>query len=850
MVRLKTAASFGLALWLSGHIGSVIADCSNKETLTITEVTQVSSLAASCPTYTGDLHLINVTETINMTGVKTLIGEIKYNNDFPDDYVTFYSSTLKNVTGSLLMYGAGEKTTKAPGDLNITLPALRSIGGLAAYWGWGDVSINTDPKLNILSGLKINSGGSQSSAGNLYFNVTSAWRIDVSGVEFQATGGALFKSSAQRVTSGIGIWGSSGLERVVLDNLKFVNYTVSITSNPDLDYISLSLPEVGLLRATENGRDTHLSVPNLKKLGGRSDPGTYTSGGDAGGIFRDLVNASLPLLTEVHGDEVDWFKGKLNFTSNFFSELSLPSLKTANCTLGIDENIALNDFSIPRLNYVKDLQIHDNPRLLNFTANLLKKADNINMTGPFTNVEFFGLEVITGDFYLAGDKTMDCSWFDEHFLNDIVQGSYKCVGNHTKPATERKPSTPTDEADLRDKESEQGGSSSSGNEEGSGSRSDSGLSTGAKAGIGAGVGVAGLILLGLGAGFLIGKKTKRSPGAIAHTSDSGYQKAELDGDVKPSGGVKEAHSVEASEMQDTERITSQLEDFGQETMVSSPYQPLRSSNGQIRLLILHPAFQHDAPIRCLLEPAFLSSNPDFEALSYTWGGPGNSCNISLGNHDFLVEDNAAAALRRLRWKMKKRVLWIDAICINQADVDEKNEQVPLMQKIYGQAQNVLVWLGEPTDGSILGMRLLQNRMASVGWHQWKIDQTYGKPTLPFFKSVNSSIAMMHRSRLIQEQINGEVREFLDRPWWRRTWIIQEVVLAKNIQIICGDEVVTWDTVASLLKRLRMTQAEVQVFGVKLSDRNVFPDRMYNLISGYHQKWHSTAGRLELLDVLY
>jgi hypothetical protein len=50
---------------------------------------------------------------------------------------------------------------------------------------------------------------------------------------------------------------------------------------------------------------------------------------------------------------------------------------------------------------------------------------------------------------------------------------------------------------------------------------------------------------------LIGKKTKRSPGAIAHTSDSGYQKAELDGDIKPSGGVKEAHSVEASEMQDT-----------------------------------------------------------------------------------------------------------------------------------------------------------------------------------------------------------------------------------------------------------------------------------------------------------
>ncbi|KAF5969550.1 WW [Fusarium coicis] len=285
-------------------------------------------------------------------------------------------------------------------------------------------------------------------------------------------------------------------------------------------------------------------------------------------------------------------------------------------------------------------------------------------------------------------------------------------------------------------------------------------------------------------------------------------------------------------------------------MASSPYQPLRSSDGQIRLLILHPAPKHDTHIQCSLEPAILSSNPAYEALSYTWGDPGNGCNISLSKHDFLVGDNAAAALRRLRWKKKKRVLWIDAICINQTDVDEKNTQVPLMQKIYGQAQNVLVWLGEPTDGSILGMRLIQNRMASMGWHQWKIDKDYGKPTLLFSKSLKSSIAMMNRSSLIQELTNGEVRELLDRPWWRRTWIIQEVVLAKKVQILCGAEVITWYAVASLFERLKMTQAEVRAFDVKLSDRNIFPDQMYSLISRYHQQWHSNGGRLDLLDVLY
>ncbi|KAF9777209.1 hypothetical protein IL306_004514 [Fusarium sp. DS 682] len=525
-----------------------MADCSVETTSTITETTQISSLAASCPTYTGDLHIVNVTGTINMTGVETLVGGITYNNDFPDDYVTFHSSTLKNITDDLLMYGASGKVTKTPGDLNISLPALESIDALAAYWGWGDVSINTSPKLNMSQRFTISSGTSQTGAGNLYVNMSSISSIDITGVDFQVTGGALFTSSAQRVKREITIYGNSGLRRVELNNLKAVNYTVDIRSNEDLDYISLSLPEVGLLRVKGNGRDTHLSVPNLKKLGGRSDPATHTSGGDAGGIFRDLVNASMPELTEVHGDDVDWFKGKLNFTSNFFSELSLPSLKTANCTLGIDENIALNDLSVPRLNYVKDLQIHDNPRLLNFTANLLKKADNINMTGPFTNVEFFSLEVITGDFYLAGDKSMDCSWFDEHFLNDIVQGSYKCVGNHTKPATERKPSTPTDEAGLQGGDSKQGGSNSNG---GDGSGNKGGLSTGAKAGIGAGVGVAGLIFLGLAAGFLIGKKTSDSRSGVGYVVHSGYQKAELDGDSKASPGVKQEHGVRASEMHDT-----------------------------------------------------------------------------------------------------------------------------------------------------------------------------------------------------------------------------------------------------------------------------------------------------------
>jgi hypothetical protein len=118
-----------------------------------------------------------------------------------------------------------------------------------------------------------------------------------------------------------------------------------------------------------------------------------------------------------------------NLTRNSFSELHLLHLVTANCTLDIDNNVVLNEVLILRTGYVKDLEVHSNSRLLNFTANLLETAGRINMTGNFTNVEFFNLQRVSGDFYLVGDASMDCSWFDEHFINNVVHGTYRCVGN-------------------------------------------------------------------------------------------------------------------------------------------------------------------------------------------------------------------------------------------------------------------------------------------------------------------------------------------------------------------------------------------------------------------------------------
>jgi Heterokaryon incompatibility protein (HET) len=86
----------------------------------------------------------------------------------------------------------------------------------------------------------------------------------------------------------------------------------------------------------------------------------------------------------------------------------------------------------------------------------------------------------------------------------------------------------------------------------------------------------------------------------------------------------------------------------------------------------------------------------YEALSYVWGEPGETLPILVNGVRFLVTVNLHAALIRLRDRSLQRILWVDAICINQKDLKEQGQQVQLMAKIYSKARCVIVWLGKET----------------------------------------------------------------------------------------------------------------------------------------------------------
>jgi hypothetical protein len=118
----------------------------------------------------------------------------------------------------------------------------------------------------------------------------------------------------------------------------------------------------------------------------------------------------------------------------------------------------------------------------------------------------------------------------------------------------------------------------------------------------------------------------------------------------------------------------------------------------IRVLKLHPARNLDDPIHCSLEVLSLdgieSKNSPYDALSYVWGSPPvRNQEIICDKFTLLVTENCRTALQYLRLPSKIRVLWVDAICIDQSTVLERNHQVQLMGAVYKRARKVLIWIG-------------------------------------------------------------------------------------------------------------------------------------------------------------
>lgn len=125
------------------------------------------------------------------------------------------------------------------------------------------------------------------------------------------------------------------------------------------------------------------------------------------------------------------------------------------------------------------------------------------------------------------------------------------------------------------------------------------------------------------------------------------------------------------------------------------YRPIQKDK-EIRLLVLEPGEGNDT-IRCRLKHVSLSEDPKYEALSYVWGHSRKKGHIYCDDRPIAIGKELFDALEALRKPDRERVLWIDALCINQSDDLEKGKQIKHMGDIYACSEHVLIWLGKATS---------------------------------------------------------------------------------------------------------------------------------------------------------
>jgi hypothetical protein len=247
---------------------------------------------------------------------------------------------------------------------------------------------------------------------------------------------------------------------------------------------------------------------------------------------------------------------------------------------------------------------------------------------------------------------------------------------------------------------------------------------------------------------------------------------------------------------------------------TSLYAPLDQASRSIRLIEIQPDHT-ETPIRCKFHIADLSDYPHYTALSYTWGPPAPTQEIFINGYPVQIRANLWHAIRSIRKKVHAelsspisewvgfgdgkhlsyqwtpRYYWIDAICIQQSDVRERNHQVGIMGSIFSQAEVVLVWLGSECDGSTEAITEIQrgcNKDDNVVNNDDDDDENNDNDDDD--ESDSESIGNF------DPKIRKAKIALLNRSYWSRLWIVQEIVMASKRLVLCGDVVCSW----TLLKR--------------------------------------------------
>ncbi|KAF7870163.1 uncharacterized protein EAF02_009353 [Botrytis sinoallii] len=210
------------------------------------------------------------------------------------------------------------------------------------------------------------------------------------------------------------------------------------------------------------------------------------------------------------------------------------------------------------------------------------------------------------------------------------------------------------------------------------------------------------------------------------------------------------------------------------------YKPL-TEHDSIRLLVLSPSADSTADIHCDLLTTTLSKVhrdvfSGYTALSYVWGDLEENKVIYIDKEIIGITANLDSALRDIRDPLRKQHLWIDAICINQANSPEKNKQVIQMAKVYQIARKTIIYLGESTEASTLLLGAISRGYKRRPGH---VNATEIDMLALLFNGITTYTRENYGKAITL------FLEILERPWFARVWVFQELLFSADPWVQCG-----------------------------------------------------------------
>jgi hypothetical protein len=221
----------------------------------------------------------------------------------------------------------------------------------------------------------------------------------------------------------------------------------------------------------------------------------------------------------------------------------------------------------------------------------------------------------------------------------------------------------------------------------------------------------------------------------------------------------------------------------------------------------------------------------YSAISYTWGSQPLSVEIECNECILLIKQNLAEALRYVRSRERSCLVWADALCINQKDDEEKGCQVSLMSHIYEHASCVEVYLGQDSqDGDA-------ERAFGLLEELYQISQNIPPERLKVLMLLSPELQEL-RIPPKNDPAYQSLQRLIEKPWFSRAWVVQEITVARRVTVHCGRSTIPWK---ALIYGVRLAEATGSISMAKT--------HRFKMLCGTRVEFHRGSFAIDLMDLL-